>query len=86
MHQGARTDPCGGREVTRAPTATFCGCNSLILLRSIFVLSLHHGLAWGWRVEIADADGAQHGRGAWGRSGDGAFGGAVAEVDIDDAD
>src|SRR6516165_9221956 len=22
MHQGARTDPCGGREVTRAPTAT----------------------------------------------------------------
>jgi hypothetical protein len=67
----------------------FCDCNSLILLRSIFVLSLHHGLAWGWRggrVEIADADGAQQGRGAWGRSGDGAFGGAVAEVDIDDAD
>jgi hypothetical protein len=22
MHQGARTDPCGGRGVTRAPTAT----------------------------------------------------------------
>ena len=22
MHKGARTDPCGGREVTRAPTAT----------------------------------------------------------------
>ena len=22
MHQGARPDPCGGREVTRAPTAT----------------------------------------------------------------
>src|SRR5450755_4387990 len=23
MHKGARTDPCGGRGVTRAPTATF---------------------------------------------------------------
>jgi len=22
MHKGARTDPCGGRGVTRAPTAT----------------------------------------------------------------
>jgi len=22
MHKGARTDPCGGREATRGPTAT----------------------------------------------------------------
>ena len=25
MHKGARTDPCGGRGVTRAPTATRTG-------------------------------------------------------------
>src|ERR1700686_1225635 len=40
----------------------FCACNTLILLRSIFGLSLHHGLAWGWRggwVEVGDADGAK---------------------------
>ena len=24
MHKGARTDPCGGRGVTRVPTATQC--------------------------------------------------------------
>jgi hypothetical protein len=31
MHQGARTDPCGGRGVTRVPTATF-GSDELDLL------------------------------------------------------
>ena len=27
MHKGARTDPCGGRGVTRVPTATRSGIN-----------------------------------------------------------
>src|SRR5580692_7645043 len=67
----------------------FCACNALILLRSIFGLSLHHGLAWGWwggRVEVGDADGAKERCGALCTGGDGAFCRAVAEVYIDHAD
>jgi hypothetical protein len=61
-----RQDPTALTATTFAPV-TFWGYNALILLGSIFDLSLHHGLAWGWRggrVEIGDADGAQHGGGA----------------------
>ena len=64
----------------------FWPCNALILLTSILGLSLHHGLAWCWRggrVEVGDADGAQHGRGALGAGRDGAFCCAVAEIDVD---
>src|ERR1700674_484066 len=67
----------------------FCACNTLILLRSIFGLSLHHGLAWGWRggwVEVGDADGAKGRCGALCCGGDGAFCRAIAEIDIDDPD
>src|ERR1700686_3582599 len=64
----------------------FCACNTLILLRSIFGLSLHHGLAWGGRVEVGDADGAQDGCGALCAGGDGAFCRAIAEINIDDPD
>jgi hypothetical protein len=63
----------------------FCACNALISLRSIFGLSLHHGLTWDWRggrVEVGDADGAQHGCGALCAVGDGTFCCAVAEIDM----
>jgi hypothetical protein len=51
-------------------------------------LSLHEGFAWlarGGRIEFGDGKGAQHGDGAVCAGGDGAFGGAVTEVDVDDA-
>ena len=36
MHKGARTDPCGGRGVTRAPTATRHGISlTFRLLRGL---------------------------------------------------
>jgi len=46
-------------------------------------------LAWCWRggrLEIGDAEGAEHGGGPLGAGCDGALGGAIAEVDVDDAD
>src|ERR1700681_134331 len=67
----------------------FCACNTLILLRSIFGLSLHDGLAWGWRggrVEVGDADGTKDRCGALCAGGDGTFCCTVAEIDIDHPD
>ena len=52
-------------------------------------MSLHEGLApgwWGWRLAIGDAEGAEHGGGALSAGRDGTLGGAVAEIDINDAD
>src|ERR1700757_1281358 len=53
------------------------------------VLSLHDGFALlrGSRgIEIGDAERSQHGSGTLGAAGDGALEGAVAEIDVDDAD
>src|ERR1700674_1560605 len=66
------------------PFCAFCACNTLILLRSIFGLSLHHGLAWGWRGgwgEVGDADGAKESCDALCAGGDGAFCRAIADPD-----
>ena len=52
-------------------------------------MSLHDGLArcWrGWRLEIGDAERAEDGGGPLGARRDGALGGAIAEIDVDDAD
>src|ERR1700694_3357050 len=67
----------------------FCAGNALILLGSIFGLSLHDGLAWGWRggrVEVGDADGTKDRCGALCAGGDGTFCCTVAEIDIDHPD
>jgi hypothetical protein len=50
-------------------------------------LSLHNGLAWLRRVrgiEICDGEGAEHGGGTLSAAGDGALGGAIAKIDVDD--
>ena len=49
-------------------------------------MSLHDGLAWLWRdrrIEVGDAEGAQHCGGALSATGDRALGGAVAKIDVD---
>src|ERR1700747_1812184 len=53
------------------------------------VLALHDGFALLRRsrgIEIDDAEHSQHGSGALGAAGDGAFEGAVAEIDVDHTD
>jgi hypothetical protein len=39
MHKGARTDLCGGREVTRVPTATFIRSFKSLILRNKFAFA-----------------------------------------------
>src|SRR5262249_58751286 len=51
-------------------------------------LSLHDGLAGLWRgrrIEVGDAERAQHGGGALRAAGDATFGAAIAESNVDDA-
>src|SRR6516225_6263125 len=36
-------------------------------------------------IEVCDGEGAEHGGGALSAAGDGALGGAIAEIDVDDA-
>ena len=51
-------------------------------------MSLHDGLAWLWRggrIEVGDGESTQHGGGALRAACDGAFGGAIAEIDVDHA-
>ena len=56
---------------------------------SIAVCHYIDGLAWLRRVrgiDVCDGEGAEHGGGALRcRAGDGALGGAIAEIDVDDA-
>jgi hypothetical protein len=50
-------------------------------------LSLHHGFTWArrvWGLDFLDAKGAQHHGGTIGPGCDGALGGVVTEVDIDE--
>ena len=49
MHQGARTDLCGGRGVTRVPTATIPGSAGSLTTSGVPVY-IHYwcyGIAWG---------------------------------------
>ena len=50
-------------------------------------MSLHDDVTWFWRdrrIDFVDAEGTQHHGGTVGAGCDGALGGAVAEVDIND--